>query len=264
MAYVFGALLLLTAVRMLVARHDNLEAEKSPVLRLARRLYPVTEDLHGARFFTRIDGRRAMTPLFLVLLLVEATDVLFAIDSIPAIFAITTDPFLVFTSNVFAILGLRSLYFALAPLMDRFRFMKTSLVFLLAFVGVKMILSHHWPIPTPTSLSVIAGILGVGLAASFAPAKLETAPLDSPVARELEELVSVSLGAARKMMVLLIGSTVLLIGAALLVLPGPAFAVIPIGLVILGTEFIWARRLLNRLKREVESIALRRLRKHVE
>jgi tellurite resistance protein TerC len=259
MAYVFGGILLFTAVRMLVARHDNLEPEKSPVVRLARRLHPVTPDLHGSRFFVNLDGRRAMTPLFLVLLLVEATDVLFAIDSIPAIFAITTDPFLVFTSNVFAILGLRSLYFALAPLMDRFRFLKTSLVFVLAFVGVKMILSHHWPVPTPISLSVILGILGVGLVASFAPAKLETAPLVSPVARELEELVEVSLGAARKMMVLLIGSTVLLIGAALLVLPGPALLVIPIGLLILGTEFVWARRLLSRLKHEVESIALRRL-----
>ena len=259
MAYVFGGALLFTAVRMLVARHDNLEPEKSPVVRLARRFYPVTEDLHGSRFFIRLDGQRAMTPLFLVLLLVEATDVLFAIDSIPAIFAVTMDPFLVFTSNVFAILGLRSLYFALAPLMDRFRFLKTSLVFVLAFVGVKMILSHHWPIPTPISLSVILGILGVGLVASFAPAKLETAPLVSPVARELEELVEVSLSAARKIMVLAIGSTVLLIGAALLVLPGPAFVVIPIGLLILGTEFVWARRLLNRLRHEVESIALRRL-----
>jgi tellurite resistance protein TerC len=143
--------------------------------------------------------------------------------------------------------------------MDRFRFLKTSLVFVLAFVGVKMILSHHWPIPTPISLAVIIGILGVGVVASFAPARLETAPLVSPVARELEELVAVSLGAARKMMVLLIGSTVLLVGAALIVLPGPAFVVIPIGLLILGTEFVWARHLLNRLKHDVESIALRRL-----
>jgi tellurite resistance protein TerC len=263
MAYVFGGLLLFTAVRMLVARHDNLEPEKSPVVRLARRLYPVAQDLHGNRFFVVLEGRRTMTPLFLVLILVEATDILFAIDSIPAIFAITTDPFLVFTSNAFAILGLRSLYFALAPLMDRFRFLKTSLVFLLAFVGVKMILTHHWPIPTPVSLAVITGILGVGIVASFAPAKLETAPLASPVTPELEQLVAVSLGAARKIMVLLVGSTVLLIGAALLVLPGPAFLVIPIGLVILGTEFVWARRLLSRLKREVQSIALRRLGRNV-
>jgi predicted tellurium resistance membrane protein TerC len=124
MVYVCGGVLLFTAVRLLVARHDNLEPEKSPVVRIERRLYPVTNDLRGARFLVRMDGQRAMTPLFLVLLLVEATDVLFAVDSIPAIFAVTTDPFVVFTSNIFAILGLRSLYFALAPLMDRFRYPK--------------------------------------------------------------------------------------------------------------------------------------------
>ena len=177
--YVFGAVLLLTAARMLVARHDNLEPERSPVLRFARRLAPVTETLHGGHFFAIEGGRRAMTPLFLVLLLVESTDVLFAVDSIPAIFAITMDPFLVFTSNVFAILGLRSLYFALAPLLPRFRHLKTSLVFLLAFIGVKMIGSHHWPIPTTVSLAVIAGILAVGVLASFAPYQ-DTAPLAPP------------------------------------------------------------------------------------
>lgn len=259
MVYVFGGVLLFTAVRMLVARHDNLEPEKNPVVRIARRLYPMTDVLHGSRFFVSVEGRRAMTPLFVVLLLVEATDLLFAVDSVPAIFAVTTDPFLVFTSNVFAILGLRSLYFALAPLMDRFRYLKMSLVFILAFVGVKMIVSHHWPIPNVISLSVIAGILGVGVVASFTPARLDTAPLQSPVAREFTELVAVSLGAMRKILALALGSTVLLIGAALIVLPGPAFVVIPLGLAILGTEFIWARGLLKRLRTEVESISLRRL-----
>jgi len=258
MAYVFGGILLFTAVRLLVARHDNLEPEKSPIVRAVRRLYPVTEDFHGARFVIVRDGQRAMTPLLLVLLLVEATDVLFAVDSIPAIFAITTDPFLVYTSNVFAILGLRSLYFALAPLMDRFRYLKMSLVFILAFVGVKMVISHHWPIPTPISLSVIVGILGVGIAASLAPARLETAPLGSPVADDLDELVAVSIRSVRKIAVLIIGTTLLLIGGALLVLPGPAFLVIPIGLAILATEFLWARRLLKRLKEAVGSVSLRR------
>jgi tellurite resistance protein TerC len=258
MIYVFGGALLFTAARLLVARHDNLEPEKSPIVILARRLYPVTRDLHGSRFFATVDGRRSMTPLMLVLLLVECTDVLFAVDSIPAIFAVTTDPFLVFTSNVFAILGLRSLYFALAPLMDRFRYLKMSLVFLLAFVGVKMLVSHHWPVPTPLSLSVIVGILGVGILASFTPAERDTAPLGSPVARELYELVSLSLGAARKIVILAVGSTVLVIGVALLVLPGPAFLVIPLGLVILSLEFLWARRLLSRLRNGARSIALRR------
>jgi tellurite resistance protein TerC len=142
--------------------------------------------------------------------------------------------------------------------MDRFRYLKTSLVLLLAFVGVKMILSHHWPIPTTVSLAVIAGILAAGVVASFAAASLEKAPLRPPVARELGELASSSSGAARKIAVLVVGSTLLLIGAALLVLPGPALPVLFVGLLVLGTEFLWARRLLKRLKTEVESITRRR------
>jgi tellurite resistance protein TerC len=192
--YVFGGLLLITAVKMLIARHDNLEPEKNPLVRLARRLYPVSEDYVEGRFFVRLDGQRAITPLFLVLLLVESTDVLFAVDSIPAIFAITHDPFLVFTSNVFAILGLRSLYFALAGVMHRFRYLKASLVFVLAFVGVKMILSHHHAIPTAVSLAIIAGILLVGIVASTVASRRDTAALVSPLAAEMDLAVATGSG----------------------------------------------------------------------
>jgi tellurite resistance protein TerC len=164
--YVFGGILILTAVRMLTVGQEEIEPEKNWLIRLARRFYPVTHEFRKDHFFVQHHGRRTATPLFLVLLMVESTDVLFAVDSIPAIFAVTQDPFLVFTSNVFAILGLRSLYFAIAPLMDRFRYLKLSLVFILAFVGVKMILSHYEPIPTAVSLSVIVGILSVGILAS--------------------------------------------------------------------------------------------------
>jgi len=166
--YVFGVLLLLTAVKMFRAQTEQIEPEHNPLVRLARRLYPVTPGFEGEHFFTRLDGRRAITPLFLVLLVIESTDVLFAVDSIPAIFAITQDPFLVFTSNVFAILNLRSLYFVLAGMIDRFRYLKPSLVFVLAYVGVKMLLSHHYPIPTEVSLAVIVGILLFGVIASLA------------------------------------------------------------------------------------------------
>jgi len=165
--YIFGGLLLVTAVKMLVVHHDDVHPERNPLVKLARRIYPVTAAYEGQHFFSHLDGRRAMTPLFLVLLVVESSDVLFAVDSIPAIFAVTRDPFLVFTSNVFAILGLRSLYFALAAVMGRFRYVKSSLVFVLAFVGIKMLLSHHHPIPTAFSLAVIAGILAVGVLASL-------------------------------------------------------------------------------------------------
>lgn len=166
--YVFGGILILTAVKMLRASDDHVEPEKNPLVRIARKIYPVTHHFEEEKFFTRlINGKRAITPMFLVLLVVESTDVLFAIDSIPAIFAVTRDPFLVFTSNVFAILGLRSLYFALAGLMARFHYLRFSLVFLLAFVGIKMILSHHHPIPTGYSLIIIVTILLVGVIASM-------------------------------------------------------------------------------------------------
>jgi len=179
--YAFGGLLILTAVKMLITRHDNVHPERNPLVRLARRLYPVSAELDGQRFFTRVDGKRAITPLLLVLLVVESTDVLFAIDSIPAIFAVTQDPFIVFTSNVFAILGLRALYFVLASVMDRFRYLKLSLVLLLAYVGVKMLLAHHYPIPTVTSLAIIGGILGAGVLASVLAGRRErpAAPMAS-------------------------------------------------------------------------------------
>jgi tellurite resistance protein TerC len=253
--YVFGGILILTAVRMLLAGNEEPDPETSPVIRLARRLYPVTPELHGERFFVDLSGRRAATPLFLVLLMVESSDVLFAVDSIPAIFAVTQDPFLVFTSNVFAILGLRNLYFAIAPLLNRFKYLKQSLVFILAFVGVKMILAHSQPIPTITSLSMIVGILGVGILASALAAGREAAPLTSPLASDFETLARVTLGAARKIIALAVGSTILILGIAMIMLPGPGLVVILLGLVVLAAEFVWARRLLKRLRDEVRSVA---------
>ncbi len=166
MIYVFGGFLLLTAFKMLFAGNESPDLEKNRLVRLARRLYPVTDTIEGHHFFTRLNGRRAVTPLLLVLLLVESSDVIFAVDSIPAIFAVTLDPFIVFTSNIFALLGLRSLYFVLASLLDRFRYLKLSLVVILAYVGVKMLVSHHYPIPSWLSLCVIVLSLTLGVVAS--------------------------------------------------------------------------------------------------
>lgn len=173
MIYVFGGFLILTAIKMLSSKTEHFDPEKNLLIRLAKRFYPVSKEYEGHSFFTRINGKRAITPLFLVLLVIESSDVLFAIDSIPAIFAVTTDPFIIFTSNVFAILGLRSLYFALAAMMDKFRYLKLSLVFVLAYVGVKMILSHIYPIPTLFSLSVIIATLTIGIVSSIIIAKQE-------------------------------------------------------------------------------------------
>jgi tellurite resistance protein TerC len=159
MFYVFGAILLLSAARMLKSEEEQFDPGKSVLVRIARRVYPVTDRLDGERFFTMEQGKRAATPLFVTLLL--------AVDSIPAIFAVTQDPFIVFTSNAFAILGLRSLYFAIAGLMVMFKYIKISLIFILAFVGVKMMLHHHMEIPHAISLGVIVGFLVIGIVASL-------------------------------------------------------------------------------------------------
>ena len=253
--YVFGGILIVTAARMLMAGDEEPEPEKNWLIRVARRLYPVTPELHGERFFVDVGGARAATPLFLVLLMVESTDVLFAVDSIPAIFAVTQDPFLVFTSNVFAILGLRNLYFAIAPLIGRFRYLKQSLVFILAFVGVKMLLSHSYPIPTVTSLSLIVGILGVGVLASAFAAGREAAPLASPVANDIETLTRVTLEGARQVILLVFGSTLLVGGAMAMALPAPRAAIAGVLVTALAGELVWARRLLARLRDEVVAVA---------
>lgn len=182
--YVFGALLVVTALRMAFAGDEKIEPERNPFVRLARRVWPVTSEYHGERFFVRLDGRSAMTPLFLVLILVESTDVLFAIDSIPAIFAITSDPFIVFSSNVFAILGLRSLFFALSGALGLFRYLKYSLVVVLGFVGVKMLLADVYHIPIGISLSIIAFTLAAGIIASLLLAPRSTPASDEPPADE--------------------------------------------------------------------------------
>ncbi|MBK9963856.1 MAG: TerC family protein [Holophagales bacterium] len=167
LVWVFGAFLVVTGIKM--AFHDNAELhpEKNPLVRLARRLFPVTNDYDGQKFFTRRDGRLFATPLFLVLLVVESMDLVFAVDSVPAIFAVTSDPFLVYTSNVFAILGLRSLYFLLAGVMDRFVYLKLGLSAILVFVGLKMALAEFFKVPVGISLGVIGLLLAVSVAASL-------------------------------------------------------------------------------------------------
>ncbi len=158
--YVFGAILIVTGIRMMTQKDDVIELEHNPVVRLARRLLPFTNYYDGTKFFTRhITGKVLATPMLLVLLIVEWSDLVFAIDSIPAIFAITRDPFLVYSSNVFAILGLRALFFVLAGMMDKFAYLKPGVAIILVFVGLKMTLSHWIHLPTLASLAVIVATL---------------------------------------------------------------------------------------------------------
>jgi tellurite resistance protein TerC len=179
--YLFGAFLFYSAIRMLMLRHENLEPGENPLVKLARRWLPVTDQYHGHQFLVKVDGKLMATPLLLALLLVESSDVMFAVDSIPAVFAVTRDPFIIFTSNVFAILGLRSLYFVLATYMEKFRYLKHSLVFILAYVGVKMVISNHYHIPDGASMAIIVGILLVGIVASICGGDKDPVPLRSPL-----------------------------------------------------------------------------------
>jgi tellurite resistance protein TerC len=165
--YVFGAFLLYTAVKLVVSDDDAIDPEKSRFLALVRRVVPTTHELDGQRLFTRVHGRRVATPLFAVLLLVEATDVLFAVDSVPAVLAVSHEQFVVFASNAFAILGLRALYFLLADMHARFGYLQQGLAVILAFVGVKMLISRWYHIPVGVSLLVIALVLVVSVVMSL-------------------------------------------------------------------------------------------------
>lgn len=165
--YLFGAFLIFTGIRMALHKDEAIEVEENAVVRIFRRFMPIAKEYHGSSFFVRHAGQLMATPLLLVLIVVESTDLVFAVDSIPAIFAVTTDPFLVYTSNIFAILGLRSLYFLLAGVIDKFYYLKLGLAVVLTFVGIKMVIVDIYKIPTPLSLAVVAGVLAIAVVASW-------------------------------------------------------------------------------------------------
>jgi len=181
--YLFGGILVLTGIKLYTQKNREVAVDRTMIVRLLKRLFPVTDKHHGAHFFTKQDGRWFITPLFLALVTVEVSDLVFAVDSIPAVFAITSDPFIVFTSNIFAILGLRSLYFLLAGMLGRFRYLKVGLSAVLVFVGLKMLISGMVVIPILLSLGVITSIVGGAIFMSLLVSqRRETAtPIDSEV-----------------------------------------------------------------------------------
>jgi tellurite resistance protein TerC len=169
--YIFGAFLMFTAIKLAVKQETEVHPEKNIVLRIARKILPVTQKDEGEKFFTVKNGKRFATPLFLVLLMIESTDILFAVDSIPAIFGITHDVFIVYTSNIFAILGLRALYFLIVGLLVKFRFLQIGLSFVLGFIGIKMLIVDFYKIPIHYSLAAIFGILLIAFLVSLIPEK---------------------------------------------------------------------------------------------
>jgi len=177
--YIFGLFLLVTAARMFFTKRPEHDFSEGWLLRTCRRILPITREFHAEHFHVRMDGRWMLTPLALTMIVIEVTDLVFAVDSIPAIFAITRDPFIVYTSNICAILGLRSLYFLLAGLMNRFIYLRTGLALVLGFVGAKMILVDYFPLPRVISLGVIALILGVTIGLSILKTQPNTTAEDS-------------------------------------------------------------------------------------
>ena len=165
--YILGAFLVYTGVKMAKEKGVSVHPERNPIINLAKKFLPITKEFHGNKFVIKVDGKRIFTPLLIVLLVVEVTDLAFAVDSIPAIFAITTDAFIVYTSNVFAILGLRALYFALSGVLEMFHYLKFGLGAVLSFVGAKMLLSDVYDIPIPIALSVVAFILTIAIVVSI-------------------------------------------------------------------------------------------------
>jgi len=179
--YIFGGILIYSAISLMTARHDQVDYYKNPALKFLSKLYPINWEHRSGKYFVIENGKRFATVSLATLVVIEFTDVLFAVDSIPAIFAITTDPFIVFTSNIFAILGLRNLYFFLANMMDKFRYMKYSLVFVLIFVGIKIGLSNHYHFPALISLSFIFISLLVGILASWMHGEDDPVKLKKPI-----------------------------------------------------------------------------------
>jgi tellurite resistance protein TerC len=165
--YIFGIIVIVSGIKLLMRKDEEIDPERNPVLRLARRFLPITPNYHGQNFFVRLNGKFMATPLALVLLVVESTDIVFAIDSIPAIFAITRDPFIVFTSNVCAILGLRALYFLLEGMIRLFRYLDEGLAVILVFIGIKMLVSEFYEIPTWVALGFVAAVLAITIALSL-------------------------------------------------------------------------------------------------
>lgn len=256
--YLFGLFIWLSAAHLFIIRREKLDPDENAAVMVCRKTLRLTDRLEGNRFTLVRDGKRWFTPLFLALVMVETMDVFYAVDSIPAVLSVTHDPFIAFTSNAFAVFGMRSMYFALVGLLFHYRYIKMSLVAILVYVGFAMMLTHVFPIPAAATLIVVLLALAAGVTASILlpgePVLLKSTHLMTGI----EAWVEVSLKQVKRLFVLLIGMTVLLVGIILIFIPGPAFLVIPAGLAILATEFIWARKILVLVKEKIEQYARRK------
>lgn len=253
---VFGVILLLATFRMFITGDELPNPERGWVAKLIRRHIHVSPEFHGGRFIAVSEGRIVGTPLLLALAVIAAADIAVAVYSIPAVLGVTTDPFLIFTAGAFSLMGLRSMYSSLAVVIDKFRYLKTSLVFILGFISAKLLLRHWFHFTPTTTMIVVASIICVGLIPSaFASAderRMRRAPVD-----DLAAAAEAAWRRGRRMVILVVGLTLIFIIAPLTgVIPGPGGIPIAVaGLALLATEFVWARKLLGSLKSRAEAIA---------
>lgn len=257
--WVLGGMLIIAMLRLLVLPDEQTDFDRRWYIRPVRSLLKPSDTFYGHKLTARVDGHRATTPLLLVVIIGTLLDFAFAFDSVPALFSVTRDPFIAFTASAMALLGMRSLYFAVAPSVRRFRFLKPSLVAILLFVSVKMLLARfdtdYRNVPTVVTLAVVIGVMMLGIGASIlrnralAMKAKATEPPRPPVITDITEAIDIARRNFRKVLILMGGTAVILIGIAIAPLPGPGPTVLlPIGLAILATEFVWARVLLNRVK----------------
>jgi tellurite resistance protein TerC len=247
--FVLAGLLVLAALRMLLVRQETADPSKNAVLRLITRFLPVTKRLHGSSFFTMDKGRAAITPLLLTLVVIEIADALFALDSVPAVLSVTREPFIVVAAMAFALLISRSLYPALSLLTGWIRYVKVGLAVLLVYSAVKVSLPEHVPIPVWSSFIVVTGCVLVGIFfALLARREDQRASTVSPLGEDADRLARATLRHTRRVIILVVGGTTLAIGAFMMIGPGPGIPIFFIALAILGTEFAWARRLMERSK----------------
>lgn len=265
LTYALGVLLLLSALKMLVTREPETDPSRNVVVRVARRLYPVSVGFHGRSFLTRVDGRLAVTPLAVALIMIESADVFLALDSVPALFTVTRDPSLAFAASALALATLRSLYFALHHLEARTRLFKLALALLLVFLSVCMFVSPRHTVPVEITLAVIALLLGVAVVSTIlmahrlqvrTPGRHE--PREPVLGQDVDRLARAALSRARKLIALVVGLTIIGLSIPIGLLPGPGgIAVFIIGMAILASEFIWARRLMARARDHAAHLAAR-------
>lgn len=268
--WVFCGVLVLAMLRTLLAPDEHTDFDRKLLVRLVKRLFPISDRFDGLRLFAVQDGRLCLTPLAVVALVSCIADLTFAVDSVPALFSVTRDPLLAFTASAFALLALRSLYFALSGVLGRFRYLRVSIVFVMLTVAGKMFLVSRDPVyynisSTLLTLSIVAGVVALGVGASALRYRLSPkglpdfeAPRPSPL-EDLTEAVEVSRRNFRKAVILIVGSFIVLIGIVIVgPLPGPGgIPIVLLGLTILATEFLWARRLLTRMKDQTRAMAQR-------